>query len=110
VQHAIVNNYRGAGFECVAEQHLGLQDNFAFSEVGADQLRAMVRAVAEAKPQAITILCTNLRGAPLVDELEGDLGIPIYDSIATVVWKSLKLAGADPKRVHGWGRLFAEVP
>lgn len=109
VQRAIVNNYRGAGFECVAEQHLGLQDNFAFSEVGAEQLRTMVRAVAEAKPQAITILCTNLRGAPLVDELEGELGIPIYDSIATVVWKSLKLAGADPKRVHGWGRLFAEV-
>ena len=109
VQRAIVNNYRGAGFECVAEQHLGLQDNFAFSEVGPEQLRTRVRAVAEAKPQAITILCTNLRGAPLVGELEGELGIPIYDSIATVVWKSLKLAGADPKRVHGWGRLFAEL-
>ena len=109
VQRAIVNNYRSAGFECVAEQHLGIQDNYAFSEVGAEQLRAMVRAVAEAKPQAITILCTNLRGAPLVEELESELGIPIYDSIATVVWKSLKLVGVDTRRVRGWGRLFAEV-
>jgi maleate isomerase len=108
VQQAIVGNYRKAGFECVAERHLGIRDNYSFSEVGADQLRSMVREVAAAKPQAIAILCTNLRGAPLVEELEGELGIPVYDSIATVVWKSLRLAGADPGRVRGWGRLFAE--
>src|SRR5947207_10894512 len=34
VQAAIVRNYAGAGFQCVAEQHLRLQDNFSFSEVG----------------------------------------------------------------------------
>lgn len=109
VQQAIVANYRKSGFECTAEQHLGIQDNFAFAEVGADELRAMVRAVAASKPQAIAVLCTNLRAAPLVESLERELGIPIYDSIATVVWKSLKLAGVDTKRVRGWGRLFAEV-
>jgi maleate isomerase len=26
-----------------------------------------------------------------------------------VVWKALRLAGADPSRVRGWGRLFREV-
>ncbi len=109
VQQAIVNNYRQAGYVCVAEQHLRIQDNFSFSEVGAEQLSAMVRTVAAAKPQAITILCTNLRGAPLVEELERELGIPVYDSIATVVWKALKLTAVDVKRVRGWGRLFSEV-
>jgi maleate isomerase len=109
VQQAIVGNYREAGFECVAERHLGLQDNFSFSEVDADRLQAMVRDVARARPQAIAILCTNLRGAPLVDELERELGIPIYDSIATVLWKSLKLTGVDTGRVRGWGRLFTET-
>ncbi|MDA8108767.1 MAG: aspartate/glutamate racemase family protein [Betaproteobacteria bacterium] len=109
VQERIVANYARAGFECVAERHLGLQDNFSFSEVGSEQIGAMVREVAKARPHAITIFCTNLRGAPIVEALEQELGIPIYDSIATVVWKSLKLAGADPRRVHGWGRLFREV-
>jgi maleate isomerase len=108
VQQAIVDNYRRAGFDCVAERHLGIQDNFAFSDVGADRLRTMVREVASARPQAITVLCTNLRGAPLVEQLERELGIPIYDSVATVVWKSLRLTGVDPKRVRGWGRLFTE--
>jgi maleate isomerase len=109
VQQRVVANYARSGFECVAERHLGLQDNYSFSEVSADQLRAMAREVARAKPQAITIFCTNLRGAPLVEELERELGIPIYDSIATVVWKSLKLTGVDIRRVRGWGRLFREV-
>ena len=109
VQAAIVRNYAGSGFECVAERHLGKQDNFSFSEVSADEIRAMVRDVAKAGPQAITIFCTNLRGAPLVEELEAEVGIPIYDTISTVVWKSLKLAGADPRRVTGWGSLFRNV-
>ena len=69
----------------------------------------MVREVARAKPQAITILCTNLQGGPLVERLEQEIGIPIYDSVATAVWGSLRLAGADPRRVQGWGRLFREV-
>ena len=109
VQQRIVANYARSGFECVAERHLGLQDNYSFSEVSAEQLRAMAREVAKAKPQAITIFCTNLRGAPLAEALEQELGIPVYDSIATVVWKSLKLAGVDTRRVLGWGRLFREV-
>jgi maleate isomerase len=109
VQAAIVKNYAASGFECVAERHLRLQDNFSFSEVPADDIRRMTREVAKQKPQAITIFCTNLRGAPLVEELEAEIDIPVYDSIATVVWKSLKVVGADPKRVEGWGRLFREV-
>jgi maleate isomerase len=109
VQERIVANYALAGFECVAERHLGWQDNWSFSEATADQLRAMAREVARAKPDAITFLCTGLQSAPLADELERETGIPMYDTIATVVWKSLQLAGADPGRVKGWGRLFRAV-
>ena len=36
-------------------------------------------------------------------------GIPIYDTVSTAVWKSLKVAGVDPRAVTGWGRLFQEV-
>jgi maleate isomerase len=106
VQAAIVRNYARSGFECITERHLRLRDNFSFSEVSADEIRAMVRDAAKAKPDAITIFCTNLRGAPLVEELEAETGIPIYDSIATVVWKALRLVGADTRRIEGWGRLF----
>ena len=101
-----MRNYAQAGYQCVAERHLGLRDNFSFSEVSADTLRAMVREVAQARPDAITIFCTNLRGAPLVEELEAEIGIPIYDTIATAVWKALRMAGVDTTPVQGWGKLF----
>jgi maleate isomerase len=109
VQQAIVANYRRAGIDCVAERHLGLQDNFSFSEVGPDALQATVREVAAARPQAIVVLCTNLRGAPLVPALEAELGLPIIDSISAVVWKSLRLAGVDTRRIRAWGRVFQEA-
>ena len=70
----------------------------------------MCREVAaEGKPEAISIFCTNLRGLSIVPEMEAELGIPIYDTIATAIWKSLKLAGIDPDRVKDRGRLFQEV-
>ena len=69
----------------------------------------MVREVARAKPQAITILCTNLPGGPLVERLEQETGIPIYDSVATAVWSSLRLAGANPRQIQGWGRLLRDI-
>ncbi len=110
VQQAIVANYARAGLDCVAEQHLGLRDNFAFSEVDADQLRAMADALMAGppatRPQAIAVFCTNLRAAPLAEELEQRHGVPVYDTIATVVWKALRLAGVDTRRVRGWGSLF----
>ncbi len=109
VQERIDANYARAGFNVVAERHLRLSHNFSFSEVGEDEIVAMVREVAKAKPQAIIPLCTNLKAAPLVEQLEREIGIPIYDSISTAVWKCLKLAGVDPRRVAGWGRLFREV-
>jgi maleate isomerase len=109
VQEAIIRNYQNAGYDMVAERHMGLEDNYSFSEVTSLQLESMIREVALAKPDAILIMCTNLKGAPLVERLEKEVGIPIYDSVATVVWKSLQLVGIDTKLVKSWGRLFREV-
>lgn len=109
VQQRIMENYRRAGFEVIAERHMGIQDNFRFATVSPEQITNMVREVARAGPQAIAIFCTNLCGAPLVEQLEAELGIPIYDSVATATWKALALAGTDVSRVLGWGRLFREV-
>jgi maleate isomerase len=109
VQAKIVANYAALGVSCAAERHLSMRDNFSFSEVPPDRIRAMIREVAAAAPDAVAVVCTNLRGAPLVEQLEREIGMPIYDSISTVVWKSLLLADIEPKRVTGWGRLFREL-
>jgi maleate isomerase len=109
VQARILENYNKLGVACQGERHLGLQDNFSFSEVPVAQLEDMTRDVAKEKPDAITVICTNLRVAPSVAKLEREIGIPVYDTIATVVWKCLKLAGVDTRRVTHWGSLFQQV-
>ena len=109
IQERIIGNYAKEGFSCVAERHLRDRGNFSFSEIGEDQIAEMIREVAAEKPDAITVFCTNMRAAPLADRLESEIGIPVYDTVATAVWKSLKIAGVDPRRVKGWGRLFTDV-
>ena len=72
VQQKIIANYRGIGIDCVAEQHLGITVNFKFGEVEPDTLRAMLREAAKAQPDAMTVMCTNLHAAQLVEELEAE--------------------------------------
>ncbi|WP_179945837.1 maleate cis-trans isomerase family protein [Methylobacterium indicum] len=106
VQARIQANWRAAGFDCTAERHCGLSDNFSFAEVPERDIAAMARAVAAEGAQAVAIVCTNMAGTALVEELEAELGIPVFDSIAVTLWAALRAAGADPGRITGRGGLF----
>jgi maleate isomerase len=107
VQQRIIDNYRRLGIEVVAERHLGIRVNHDFALVEADTLRALMREVAQAQPQAITTFCTNLHAAALAEPVEAELGIPLLDTVSTTVWGQLRAAGADPSVLRGWGQLFA---
>jgi maleate isomerase len=99
VQQRIIANYQRSGFDCTAERHLDLHVNYSFAEVEEDTIRGMVRELAR----------ENVQAAHLAEELEAETGIPLYDTISTVVWKSLRMAGVDTSALKGWGRLFREV-
>lgn len=107
IQTRIVANFAADGFETVAERHLGDRGNFSFSEYSEERIAGLVREVAQAKPDAISVFCTNMRGARVAAALENELGIPIYDTVATAVWTGLRLVGAAPRRIAGWGSLFS---
>ena len=109
VQQRIVRNYEELGIECVSERHLGLQDNFSFAEVPDTQLATMMREAAFARPDAVTTFCTNLHAAHLVRAFEMATNTPAYDTVATVVWKSLRMLRVDTRPLGSWGRLFEEV-
>jgi maleate isomerase len=106
VQSRIVHNYRVSGIDTVDEAHLSLQENFAFANVDEATLTRMVAQVAAARPAAISTFCTNLSAAHLVAGWERKHGIPVLDTVATVVWKMLRMTGVDTHRVTGWGRLM----
>jgi maleate isomerase len=106
---AIRCNFGREGFELTAERHCGIKVNFDFSEIEPQTIAAMIRDVARERLQAIIVLCTNMDGASLTEELEREIGIPVYDTIACAVWASLRNVGVRPDRVKGWGRLFRET-
>lgn len=109
IQEKILANYAMSGLECVAERHLRDRGNFSFSEYTEDRIKDLIREVALGKPQAISVFCTNMRGAAVAAEMERELGLPVYDTVSTSVWKSMRQAGADPKRIKGWGSIFTDI-
>jgi maleate isomerase len=101
VQQLIVGNYRRSGLACTTERHLGLSVNFEFSEVTAAQIERMAaRQPPQARRNVLPPFCTDLRAAALVPALEESLGRPVYYTVATAVWTSLRIAGVDPRRVE----------
>ena len=109
VQARIIRNWGADGVTCAAERHLDLSDNFSFAEVDEARIANLVRGVAREGCEAAAIVCTNMRGAAVAEQLERELDIPVYDSISVTVWKSLQLGGIDTARVRGWGSVFAQA-
>lgn len=106
VQRLIIDNYRHAGIDVVAERHLGITVNHDFALVELQRLEDLMGEVAALHPHAVTTFCTNLRAAPLAEKFESKSGIPLLDTVSTTVWGMLRAVGADPKAISGWGRLF----
>lgn len=107
IQDRIIDNCAQRGIEVVADRRLEDKGNFSFAEHGTDLIRSMIRDVATSKPDAISVVCTNFRGAPLAAEMEEETGIPIVDSVSITAAKTLACINQDPRRVTGWGSVFS---
>jgi maleate isomerase len=81
VQQRIVDTFANESIEIVAERRLNFTDNFSFAEATGGQILDMAREVGASRPDAILILCTNLRGAPLVQQIEREMETPVLDSV-----------------------------
>lgn len=106
IQSAIVDNYQSAGFEVVAEQHLNDAGNYSFCTYSEEEIEKMCLSVAKQSPDAICIFCTNFRGAGVAERIEAATGIPVYDTVSTALWKSLRLSDIDTSNIKGWGSIY----
>ncbi len=106
IQNRIIANCAARGIEVAADRRLEDRGNFSFADYDTDQIRGMIRDVAAAVPDAISIVCTNFRGAPIAAEMEQETGIPLIDSVSITAAKCLSMIGIDPARVTGWGSVF----
>jgi maleate isomerase len=107
VQEATIRVLAEEGFEVAAERHFQDPGNHSFARFTEADVAGALREVA-ATPglDALAVISTNLRGPRPAAQLEGELGLPIYDTVATALWGALTRAGVDTSRVKGWGSLF----
>jgi len=101
---AIVRNLAGEGFECVASSSDSITRNWDFAAVDAATIVARVREVGRARPDAVVVHCTNLRGAEIAETTETELGLPVLDSVVVGLWGALRLLGLETPAT-GFGRL-----
>lgn len=106
VQDRIAATLGRLGVDCPVERHLGIVDNFSFATVDSREVAQMIREAAQARPDAIAVVCTNLDGSRLAAELEAEAGVPIFDSIACTLWAALDILGLPKRRYRRWGSLF----
>lgn len=101
----ICSVYEAQGLTIVGEAHLGITENWAFGQVGSDELGGLVDRAAKGKPDAVLVVCTNLRAGTLAVALEERVGAPLVDSTFATVWHALLLTGQS-LAVTGHGRLI----
>ena len=107
VQRRIAANYRRHGIDCIAEAHGGISDNFAFAGIGSATIEAMIREVAQSRPDAVVVLCTNMDAVDLAAGLERELDLPVLDSIAATLWSVLELLHLPKEAYRRFGRMFS---
>lgn len=102
----VIERYAEEGIRVAGHQALGLSDNESFARVRPDELVPGSLTLAADRPDALVFLCTNLYGAPVVEDLESRTGVAALDSVAVTLWRCLQLAGA-PLLAPRWGKLLS---
>lgn len=109
VTERAIATYHGAGYEAVSHANLGLTRNTDFAAVPLDRIRQLIRAADSPEAECIAVVCTNFPAALVVEEMERELGKPIFDSVAVTFWKALDLVGVHTP-IPGWGTLLQDPP
>ena len=91
VHNRILDNYEELGFPRPTGQNFGGTVSNDFASISSKILKDMVLSVAKNSPDVIMIMCTNLRGAAVAEDLSKQLGLPVIDSAAATLQAGSRL-------------------
>jgi maleate isomerase len=108
VQKEIVKNYKSIGIEIGEgmERHLRVEKINDIADIEEEVLDGMVGEVVKSGIDAVTTFCTNLVAAQRVEYWEKEHGVPVFDTITTILWGMLRECGVDATMLQGWGTIF----
>jgi maleate isomerase len=105
----IVETYGSQGFAVVNTARLDQSENVVIANTPFARIKQLLRDADSPDAECIVVACTNLPATVVLDEMEAELGKPIFDSIAVTLWKALKMTSIDVP-LHGWGKLLRDNP
>jgi maleate isomerase len=100
-----VQYFTERGYDVVAVEGLKCKSIIHVGSQRADTLIPAVKKLAEAKPDAIIQLGTNLRFAHIADEAERWLGLPVFSVGTAIYWAALRKMGINDQ-YPGFGSLL----
>jgi maleate isomerase len=100
-----IETFGQAGYEAVAHANLGLTVGRDMANVPLSQIKELIRAADSPAAECLIVVCTGLPAALVVEEMERELGKPIFDSVVVTLWKGLQLVGIT-EPIDGWGCLM----
>ncbi|WP_067679562.1 GAF domain-containing protein [Nocardia miyunensis] len=106
VTDRIVARYAEHGVDCARTASLGLTENTDFATTPAQRVRQLIEQAGAGDVHAVAVVCTNVYGAPHVVDMENELGVPVFDSVAATLWQALRIGGRSDA-ITGWGQLLA---
>jgi len=105
----IIAAYGRQGYTVVNSARLEQTENVIIGNTPFDDIRQLLRDADSPDAECIVVACTNLPAAVVLDEMEAELGKPIYDSVAVTLWQALRMVSIDTP-LHGWGKLLRDDP
>jgi len=100
-----IETFSEAGYEAVGRANLGLSVGREMAYVPLPDIRDLIRAADSPAAECVIVICTGLPAALVVEEMEQELGKPIFDSVIVTLWKGLQLVDVS-EPIEGWGSLL----
>ena len=94
-----------AGYAAVSHANLELTVGRDMANVPFSQIKQLIRDADSPDAECVIVVCTGLPAAFVVEEMERELGKPVYDSVVVTAAKGLELVGIT-EPVDGWGSLM----
>jgi maleate isomerase len=100
-----IETFGQAGYEAVSHANLGLTVGRDMAYVPLAEIKDLIRAADSPEAECVSVVCTGLPAAFVVEEMEQELGKPIFESVLVTLWKGLHLVGVT-EPIDGWGCLL----
>lgn len=81
------------GFDVVKMQGLGLDTDYSIGLQTTDTVCKLAREVNSDEADAVVLSCTNLKTAPIIEQLEQELQKPIISANQATLWLALRSIG-----------------